>query len=158
MEICTLSNVVALAEEISLKKRMPSNSPLSKSQFEELVLSIFKEVEMFSKWRKPGQALRLFLLSGFCEYNWVIFTFDLIHIHKLFQYLLSRTYTNIQFKILIPQSSWSRLDRNSQLLLWHLCLYLFPDLHHLLKLPLLDALLDQTLLHFSVQLCWALTQ
>ena len=55
MEICTLSNIVALAEEISLKSRLPPSSPLSKCQFEDLVLNIYKEIEMFSKWRKPGQ-------------------------------------------------------------------------------------------------------
>ena len=54
MELSTLSNLVALAEEICCNNAQNLNADLTEEQFKQLVLDIFKELDLFSRWKKGG--------------------------------------------------------------------------------------------------------
>ena len=54
LEICSLSNLVALAQQISGISVQAKDTSLSEMQFRDIVDSIFLQIDMFSKWRKDG--------------------------------------------------------------------------------------------------------
>ena len=54
LEICTLSNLVALAQKASGLSIRSKESNLSEKRFREIVNSIFKQIDMFSRWGKGG--------------------------------------------------------------------------------------------------------
>ena len=54
MEISTISNVVALANQILESSDHAAGTDLSAKVFEEIVFKIFDKVNMFSKWEKTG--------------------------------------------------------------------------------------------------------
>ena len=55
MEICTLSNLLALAEEVSGLQSDAENASLSKEKFHAIVKDIFNQIDLFSKWKRKGR-------------------------------------------------------------------------------------------------------
>lgn len=49
-----MSNLVALAQQISGISVQAKDTSLSEMQFRDIVDSIFLQIDMFSKWRKDG--------------------------------------------------------------------------------------------------------
>ena len=54
LEICTLSNLVALAVTSSGISFAAKDAFLSEDKFKEIVNLIFQQINMFSKWEKEG--------------------------------------------------------------------------------------------------------
>ena len=57
MELCTISNLVALAEEISglSSENVNTDANLTKQKFDKLIDDIFKKIDCFTKWDRGNR-------------------------------------------------------------------------------------------------------